>query len=566
MTDTVKLSRLTFRAGPSPSAPPLEIIPSTVVVFVGPNNSGKSLTLREIEDWCWGKNPTTKVIADVQVSFPQRPECVDALVAPFKTSPPPNQVDSPGYIWISQHTFRPDVPVRQLQLQLHQLHNAARHREMQYLLQALGPLYTVRLDGRTRFGLSDPKPTGDLLSHPQNHLWALFQNDEARERVRKLTEQAFGLYFVVDPTGMTNFRMRMSDRAPSSKHEEQGLDVAAREFHRQAKLISEFSDGVQAFTGLVSAVMSLPHRIMLIDEPEAFLHPTLARRLGNNLATLARERSASLVVATHSADFLMGCITATPDTTIVRLTYERGTATARALPGDELRLLMLDPLLRSTGALEGVFHRAVIVTEGDADRAFYDEINRRLQEVDRGVDDALFLNAQNWQTIPRIVRPLRNLGIPAAAIIDLDAVATASGWDAIYEMMNLQPTIAYGFEQLRSRCESYLKQASVLKSGQKAYKVQGIDAFGGIERQDLEQFVNGLAEYGVFIVPVGELERWLSGLTSPVTRRKWLSAIFGALGSDPGSSDYVRPGHDDVWAFVDQVANWTRDSNRKGLP
>ena len=35
----------------------------------------------------------------------------------------------------------------------------------------------------------------------------------------------------------------------------------------------------------------------------------------------------------------------------------------------------------------------------------------------RGIGDALFANAQNKQTIRRLVAPLRRLGIPAAAIV-----------------------------------------------------------------------------------------------------------------------------------------------------
>jgi hypothetical protein len=36
---------------------------------------------------------------------------------------------------------------------------------------------------------------------------------------------------------------------------------------------------------------------------------------------------------------------------------------------------MRNPLLRSTGVLSGLFYEFVIVTEADADRAFYQEIN-----------------------------------------------------------------------------------------------------------------------------------------------------------------------------------------------
>jgi len=37
-----------------------------------------------------------------------------------------------------------------------------------------------------------------------------------------------------------------------------------------------------------------------------------------------------------------------------------------------------------------------------------------------GIPNCLFINAQNKQTIPTIMRPLRQLGIPAVAIVDVD--------------------------------------------------------------------------------------------------------------------------------------------------
>ncbi|WP_146001646.1 hypothetical protein [Sphingobium fuliginis] len=90
--------------------------------------------------------------------------------------------------------------------------------------------FTTRLDGRTRFELIDPKPTGDLDRPPENLLWHLFKSKKIREAVRKFTEQAFGKFFVVDPTGMTTFRVRLSNRAPKSDTEEQALDDVTPSF------------------------------------------------------------------------------------------------------------------------------------------------------------------------------------------------------------------------------------------------------------------------------------------------------------------------------------------------
>jgi len=63
---------------------------------------------------------------------------------------------------------------------------------------------------------------------------------------------------------------------------------------------------------------------------------------------------------------------------IVRLTYKSDVATARLLPGENILRLMRNTLLRSAKILDGLFNDYVIVTEADADRAFYQEINERL--------------------------------------------------------------------------------------------------------------------------------------------------------------------------------------------
>ena len=75
---------------------------------------------------------------------------------------------------------------------------------------------------------------------------------------------------------------------------------SSAKFHKAAKHINEFSDGVQAFTGLVMTVIAGEERIMLVDEPEAFLHPSLANLLGKKLSTVMSNRSGNLLVSTHS--------------------------------------------------------------------------------------------------------------------------------------------------------------------------------------------------------------------------------------------------------------------------
>ncbi len=563
MAGTLKIKKLTFTAGLRAGSPPLEIKPDATVLFVGPNNSGKSLALREIENWCFNQNTPTKVISQVEIDFPTGVRAAERLVRAMKVSPPPENVEDATSVWMGQHSFS-ERGVRRFQVSLTQLRDVVRNRDLNQLREWLTASYTIRLDGRTRFSLSDPKPTGDLLQPPQNHLAALFTDKDSREKVRHLTEEAFGSHFTIDPTAMTTFRIRLSSRAPID-NEDQSLDQRGRDFHSNAPLINEFSDGVLAFVGLISAVMSLPHKIILIDEPEAFLHPPLARRLGQNLSKLTQEREATLVSSTHSSEFLMGCLESTPNTVVVRLTYQGGIATARTLTAPQVKEMTKDPLLRSTGVLRGLFHKAVVVTEADADRAFYDEINRRLNNSAKGIDDALFINGQNMHTVNRLVKPLREIGIPTAAIVDLDFIRQrGSNWRNLIRACNIPDAVN---TQIKSERDYLCLQFNTLQSasGEDELKKKGIRALNITDRTRARIFINELSKYGLFVVPHGELEKWLPSLGVSGHTPDWLIDVFSKIGDDETSTSYLRPSNRDVWKFLNDVSKWISNPQRLGV-
>lgn len=562
MAERLQIQRLKFKTGSVPGAPQLDVQTPHVTVLVGPNNAGKSQTLRELEAWCQGKNPEFLLLDEIELALPDTADEVRSMLEIHRADPPPNQIAQPDHFWIARPIVRQGEEALHQQVNENNLQAWFENIELHPLRQVFVRAFTLRLDGRTRFDLVEPKETGPLESHAQNHLWALFVNDEGREKVRQFTAEAFGKHFVIDPTGMKQFRVRLSDREPENKAEEQGLDATSRAFHKDAPLVSTLGDGLRTSVGLVSAVMSLPHRILLIDEPEAFLHPTLARRVGRVLSETAREREASLVVATHSAEFLMGCIQAAPELRLIRLTYTNNQPTARSIEPAEVVTLMNDPLLRSANALRALFHRGVIVTEADADRAFYEEVNYRLLQDGRGIEDGLFMNAQNWQTIPRIVAPLRSLGIPAAAVFDFD-VLMDQDFQHIWPLLHADQGVLQPLQTTRDSIRQLMEA-----QGRDACKAAGMKIFTGNDKQTVEQFLDRMTEFGIFFVPVGELECWLASLGVPRTNNKpaWLTGMFTRLGSDPAVQDYVKPAQDDVWDFIQKIDGWIGNPNRLGIP
>jgi hypothetical protein len=167
----------------------------------------------------------------------------------------------------------------------------------------------------------------------------------------------------------------------------------------------------KAFVGILVQLTAGDPHVILIDEPEAFLHPALAFKLGKEMSKATLTTGKRLFAATHSPQFVMGAIQSGAPVNIVRLTYNSGQTTARLLQNDQIVTLMRNPLLRSVGVISALFYDYVIVTEGDSDRALYAEINERLLDTDekpsRGVPNALFLNARNKQTIPSIISARR---------------------------------------------------------------------------------------------------------------------------------------------------------------
>lgn len=565
MVDPLKLTSLRFKRGPGPNSPPLEITPGDLTIVVGPNNSGKSTALREIEGWAKAQSRETpgpmKVLSAARYQMPRDQAEALALVEPLDCSTSAN--NEGGTVQLSWHqlvgrdpqsiTFRKEELAGCIQAE----------QEGQIRHYILGPL-TVRLDGRTRFSLVEPQERDNLLdTRPRSSLWSLYVDDAARKKVQEIIKDAFGYYLVVDNSS-PQFRIKFG-KTSLAPDLQRSLSDEALSYFRQAAPIEEFGDGVQAFTGLVAGLASLPHRLILLDEPEAYLHPTLAKRLGSHLVKLARERKGNVIASTHSAEFLMGCLENSDSISLVRLTYNGSVATAASLPATEVKAMMRSPLLRSASTLRALFYSAVVVTEADSDRAFYSEINNRLQAIGKGFADALFLNAQNFQTIERIVKPLRAIGIPTIAVMDFDAIDRDNEWRKIYESLYLAPAERDSLESLRAAAKAIL---AGITQGREYWKLHGVNSTSDASKKSiLQSLVTDLRKYGLFLVPCGQLESWLPGLgVSGGDKKTWITGMFEKMGSDPADRGYVTASTDDVWEFVNGMVDWASQATRRGMP
>ena len=554
------ISNFKFKFGRAPGLSPETITATPVTVFVGPNNSGKSKVLSEIEQYCrsGSKDASAVILDDLAFSGLAADKALQA-VEHIKQAPNQGEALNIDHIIVGSKYGRRQVPFNSL-THFVQNPNSNLGAFCQWFLQHS----TLILDGRNRINLVNQQGAGDLQQAPQSSFQVLFRDDKKRHEVRRIVNEAFGTHFVIDPTSLGQLRIRLSQRAPSTDLEERGIHAEAVQFHSNAQLIDLASDGVKAFTGIVTEVIAGDPRVLLIDEPEAFLHPSLASKLGYEVSRAALSAEKRVLVSTHSPTFVMGCIQSGAPVNIVRLTYRAGTATARVLPSDEILELMRNPLLRSTGVLSGLFYEFVVVTESDADRAFYQEINERLLRFkpEWGIPNCLFINAQNKQTVQTILRPLRKLGIPAAGIVDVDVLKDGgTTWTKLLSGANV-PDIAHGS---LATMRAAVKQA-MEATGRDMKRDGGVAILNPPEQEAANNLLSQLGDYGVFVIPGGELESWLKQLGASGHGPSWLISIFEKMGEDPSAGNYLKPSGNDVWAFMQQLKNWLIDPNRKGIP
>lgn len=169
-------------------------------------------------------------------------------------------------------------------------------------------------------------------------------------------------------------------------------------------------------------------RLLLIDEPELYLHPQGVRRLRQALLSLSGT-GFQVVFSTHSPMMLSRDNAA--DTVIVSKTKEAGTrankplrqAVSAALNDAESQSRTLFEL----GNLADVyFSERIVLCEGKTDRRLLPLAYERLFGQPPELDQIAFVSLGSCSDIPKALPVLAAMGIKACAVADLDFCFTAA--------------------------------------------------------------------------------------------------------------------------------------------
>ena len=162
--------------------------------------------------------------------------------------------------------------------------------------------------------------------------------------------------------------------------------------------------------------------LLLIDEPEIYMHPQAVAKVRSALKKLA-SRSYQVVFTTHSP-LMIG----RDDLGAVLVLYKQdgvGTAKRKRL-GEAVTVLeqgsaaQLDELFSVEGASQVLFSNAVILAEGKTERELIPDLFEachRVLPADRRIG---FVSVEGSGNIAKCLKVLKELGIPARAVVDLD--------------------------------------------------------------------------------------------------------------------------------------------------
>lgn len=559
----VHINSLTFSDGSS-----LKFSPDDIVLFVGPNNSGKSSALLDIKYGLSVSYWTGRVIKNVEFDRKGLPEELLSWLESTSTILDGKHRHYQGYnydvhanvlpTWGSSHT---------------------------HLDGSLANVFCMHLTAEERLRAADPPASIKVTSEPPKHPIHYLQIDDTKEKeMSAYFKKAFDAELIVHRNAGNEVPLHVGTRPAPKKGEDRVSTGYIKEVEKLPRLEKQ-GDGMRSFAGVILNALLVGRSITLLDEPEAFLHPPQAKLLGKMLAS-KREQIHQLFVATHSRDVLHGFLDENSENVrVVRIRRDGDINHVSELDSDGIKDLWNDPILRYSNILNGIFHEHVVLCEADGDCRFYQAIVDAIYDhkEDRQ-PDVLFIHCGGKHRMPQIIKSLRGLDVPMTVIPDFDIlnsrdplfdiVAACGGvWSEFEKEWNI---IKKGTDDSRPELKTAevrrevidllddvsgdivpkstvnsvnkaLKRSSpwaVLKSAGKAGLPAG-DVSSAFTTLDSK-----LRGIGVFIVPVGEMEGFYKGIGNHGP--KWVNAVLEKdLKADPLLED-ARKFMADVYKHVER--------------
>jgi hypothetical protein len=525
-----------------------------VTAIVGPNNVGKSTILRELTTW-FSSHPSQtagiaagmKAVSAPQIDFGASVDDFRSEIARALTARPPGVYPDGTY---SEYSYRS----KDGQVFTDGIINMVYGQPS--MLQ-ISSYFCLLLNADNRLNLASDSGAYDPWSaSPSNPVQKLYADRELEKQLSTLTRRAFGMPIVVNRYGGSTIRIHVGSTVARETAAPPSL-----KYLDELNLLSPLSaqgDGFRAFVGMVLSVIAGSNPLVLIDEPEAFLHPPQARLFGEFLSQ--RHLSGTqVIVSTHSEDIIAGLTSGTNGpVSIVRLTRDGDGNHAAQLNAADVKELYTDPLIKYYNMLNGLFAPGVIVCEADTDCTYYRAVLDAQESVGDTRSGNHFTQCGGKARIHVAVSAFQAAKVPVAAIVDIDMLqndneferlVSAAGGDAKL-LEGMRNTVVSAIDAKSSKLSKTAAKAEVEKifdslkteeittaaaakvnsamkksSSWREFKMSGRLYLSGGALQSFDSLVVALSALGIFLVTVGELERFHPDVPAG-NKAEWLRTVL----------------------------------------
>ncbi|MFD9241927.1 ATP-dependent endonuclease [Streptomyces sp. NPDC059556] len=547
--------QLSLKSAHLASGSEIEFAEHGITVIVGSNNAGKSTFIREVVNRLYAEmrydHNTYKIVDSIQ--FRDRATKTE-LAAWFMTN-------------CTYKNGSPSGFVRGATQQGLDLERVSRLWEGDTLgvdrLADLASFFVHYSNPFDRIGqVSGASPRPNFTDPPHAAMHYIEDSEEAREEIKSYSRRIFGESLTVDYlSGQIQFRVGET-AVPAPPIDD--VNAEYRQDLASLPTLQEQGDGMRSLLGLLIPLATTPFPIVLADEPEAFLHPPQAVALGKILGEISQKRKVQIILATHDKNLLAGLMASSAPVSVVRIDRRGPVVRAKQLNDEPLRELWKNPALKYSNALDGLFHRLVVIAEADPDCRFYAAALESFLkggnvEFKLSADDVLFIPSGGLGDMPKLAKSLRDLSVPVIASPDMDAISNTGlmkrlvaslggSWEdfraldqklrapfsspssprtvgsvltAIQAALNGRELEKYTTEHRRF-VEAHLHVDSVWRE----VKRYGVRAFPGESRTAMDSFMSKASEIGLVLVHAGELESMSNVAVSKGP--EWLPAALAA--------------------------------------
>lgn len=582
-----KINSISFKNGESYS-------PGKINIVIGANNSGKSQFLKEIRSTILGNTDgpngpyvydTNSVITDsIDLALPKNVEELDDSyeltghvvrgmngwrVRDFcnigtQLSP------SGGYTYRSlpcsfslqddwraclNHLLQPnetDYPLEEKERQ-------------RQILQFLGPMFVDYTGTEDRLLLSIGEPARGVRDDSYNTLSAALDVDETCSTISETVKRLFHKDIALDNTTSRQSVVPVvsedfSDYRNSHDSTEKLL------YMENATQLRNEGDGFRSYVTILLTVMGASKPILLMDEPEAFLHPTYAMELGKQLGTMLAESSAlhNAFISTHSSYFLQGILeSAASDLSLIRLKRNGDKSTFNIVDKDKIETLK-NRSDYSPQYIDALFSKKAILVEAPRDAIIYSAICDKISEI----DNPIFVSTNGKDAFKGVKEFYTASGLPCRCICDFDIINDRDKFKNLMKAFSVDPAIRQKVLCTTDNLKNIYHDLAIKNKSDKKDITSLIkerfkkDVFIDIPDNvchDCRNSLHDLIRFGIYVLTTGELESLFedSGIEHSHNSDDWLKNSLSFIRQN---DIYKLKDDENISELISFLANFTGNS------